>query len=100
MLIMQTEDYYFELEQMHSVFHGMGQVLTEIWEKQEEQKPILPLQNTGSWEVVAAGDWRFKYEGYTRREQKKRCRVDPASYKKFHKLAPNDPLPTEYEEKA
>jgi len=67
------EDHYFRLEMHHEIFYGMVLVLSEIWDKQAKGLPILPLENTGKWEVVYADGWRFAYEGYERSESKKSC---------------------------
>mmetsp|Transcript_45022 Transcript_45022/g.66854 ORF Transcript_45022/g.66854 Transcript_45022/m.66854 type:complete len:91 (+) Transcript_45022:68-340(+) len=70
-----TEDHYFRLEMHHNIFYGMGMVLGEIWDKQASGKPILPIKNTGMWEIINAGDWMYEYEGYERSADKKSCEV-------------------------
>ena len=58
----------------HQIFYGMGLVLAEIWDKQAKGLPILPLENTGKWEVIYADEWRFKApNGYERSKDKKSC---------------------------
>lgn len=57
----------------HQIFYGMGLVLAEIWDKQAKGLPILPLKNTGKWEVIFADGWRFKHENYEREKNKKSC---------------------------
>jgi len=69
------EDHYFRLEMHHQIFYGMGLVLAEIWEKQAKGLPILPLKNTGKWEVIYADGWRFKYDEYERSPDKKSCGI-------------------------
>jgi len=69
------EDHYFRLEMHHNIFYGMGMVLGEIWDKQASGKPILPIKNTGMWEIINAGDWMYEYEGYERSADKKSCEV-------------------------
>lgn len=68
------EDHNFRLEMHHQIFYGMGLVLAEIWDKQAKGLPILPLENTGKWEVIYADEWRFKApNGYERSKDKKSC---------------------------
>ena len=70
-----SEDHYFRLDMHHQIYYGMATTLEEIWDKQERGVPILPLHNTGRWEVVYAGDWKFEYDGYQRTHEKKSCNV-------------------------
>ena len=76
-----TEDHYFRLEMHHEIFYGMGLVLSEIWDKQAKGLPILPLENTGKWELIYADGWRFESpgEGYTRSTDKKSCGLPSSS---------------------
>lgn len=77
-----TEDHYFLLETNHHLFHGMGKVLSEIWDKQSKGLPILPLQHGDVWQLVYAADsekkWKYEYEGYERKSQKS-CRIKLAN---------------------
>jgi hypothetical protein len=60
----------------HQIFYGMGLLLSEIWEKQEKGLPILPLENTGKWELVYADAWRFEsQDGYERSKEKESCGI-------------------------
>lgn len=68
-----TEDHYFRLEMHHNMYYGMATILEEIWDKQEKGLPILPVKNTGLWEVVYADGWIFEYEGYKRSAIKMKC---------------------------
>jgi hypothetical protein len=71
------EDYYFKFDMHHQIFYGMAMILDEIWENQAKGLPLLPLHNTGKWEVIYAGandnadSWKFEYDGYERK--KKAC---------------------------
>jgi hypothetical protein len=68
------EDYYFFLEKNHELFYGMALTLQEVWNKQLHEKPILPLQSTGKFQLIYAGDeWKYEYEGYKRPKRSKAC---------------------------
>ena len=67
------EDYNFRIEMHDQMFTGIVDVTEEIWQKQEEGKPILPLENLGKWEVVYADGWHYTYEGYERSKNRKGC---------------------------
>lgn len=64
------EDHYFMLDMHHRVFYGMAMILDEIWDKQAKGLPILPLHNTGKWEMIYANGWMFEYQGYERSHNK------------------------------
>ena len=67
------EDYDFRIEMHARLFQGMVDTLEEVWQKQENGKPLLPLMNTGEWEVIYANGWKYSYEGYHRSKNKKSC---------------------------
>ena len=67
------EDYKFRLDMHTSLFDGMTDIIEEIWHKQEEGRPVLPLENTGNWEVIYADGWRYEYKDYKRSSNKKGC---------------------------
>jgi hypothetical protein len=67
------EDYKFRVEMHDALFGGMVSTLEEIWHKQEAGEPVLPLENTGGWEIIYGDGWRFKYEGYERSKNKAGC---------------------------
>ena len=60
---------------MHDqLFSGMVGMIEDVWQKQEAGEPlVLPLENSGKWEVIYADDWQFTYEGYERSKNKKQC---------------------------
>lgn len=65
---------------MHAdLFHSMIDTVEEIQLKQEKIPfaNLLPLKNLGGWEVVYAGDWQYKYEGYQRPTEKAKCDLAP-----------------------
>lgn len=70
-----TEDHYFRLDMHHQIYHGMVTTLEEIWDKQAAGEPILPLHNTGMWQVIYADGWKFEYDGYERTHEKKSCDI-------------------------
>jgi hypothetical protein len=71
------EDYYFLLEKKHTVYYGMIKLLMGIWDKQEKGENILPLKDTGMWELVVAQDWKYRYDGYSPQGRRRPiCRVD------------------------
>lgn len=67
------EDYDFRIEMHDRLFRGMVDTLEEVWQKQESGKPILPLTNTGKWEVIYANGWKYTYKGYKRSKNKRTC---------------------------
>ena len=67
------EDYNFRVDMHNQLFSGVVDTLEEIWIKQEEGNPVLPLENTGGWEIIYGDGWRFKYEGYERSKNKAGC---------------------------
>lgn len=67
------EDYYFRLEMHGSLFNGMVDVLEEVGRKQEAGVPVMPLENSGNWEVVYADGMVYHYDGYKRSENKASC---------------------------
>lgn len=69
------EDYKFRVELHDKVYGEVLDVLEEIWEKQEAGKPVLPLKNTGDWEIIYGDGWRYKYEGYERSKTKAGCQL-------------------------
>lgn len=57
---MALEDYYFLTEKNHELYYSMIMILDEIWDKQQKGKSILPLQKTGKFQLVVAGNaWNF-----------------------------------------
>lgn len=65
---------------MHAdLLHSMIDTVEEIQLKQETDPHanLLPLKNLGGWEVVYAGDWQYKYEGYKRSTEKAKCDLAP-----------------------
>lgn len=71
-----TEDYYFLLQKKHEVYYGALKTLSGIWDKQEKGQNILPLADTGSWELVVANDWKYQYDGYVPTSRRKICKAD------------------------
>ena len=69
------EDYDFRVDMHNRLFRGMVDTIEEIWRKQEDGKPVLPMENTGEWEVIYADGWQYSYEGYERSKDKKGCAV-------------------------
>ena len=69
------EDYDFRIEMHDRLFRGIVDTLEEVWQKQEAGKPLIPLENTGDWEVIYANGWQYKYEGYKRSENKAGCEL-------------------------
>jgi len=61
---------------MHaSIFNGMVDILEEVGLKQELGIPLLPLENSGNWEVIYADGKVYYYDGYERSNQKDSCNV-------------------------
>jgi len=58
---MMLEDYYFLMEKNHELYYSMIMILDEVWDKQQQKgKSILPLQKTGKFQLVVAGNaWYF-----------------------------------------
>jgi hypothetical protein len=68
------EDYHFRVEMHDQLFSGMVGMIEDVWQKQEAGEPIvLPLENSGKWEVIYADGWRYTYSGYERSKNKKQC---------------------------
>jgi hypothetical protein len=67
------EDYYFRLEMHGSLFNGMTDIMEEIWHKQEQGLPIMPLQNVGNWQILYGDGLIYRYHGYRRSENKASC---------------------------
>jgi len=63
----------FLADVFNRLFHGVVDALEEIWHKQEDRKHVMPLHDTGEWEVIYADGSRFAYEGYERSKAKKGC---------------------------
>ena len=78
------EDYDFRVDMHNRLMRGMVDTLEEIWIKQEEGNPVLPLENTGDWEVIYADGWAYSYNGYKRSKDKKGCSA-PVEAKKAAK---------------
>jgi hypothetical protein len=72
-MFLYTDDYYFLAELHHELSYGMATTLEEIWDKQQKGLPILPLLNTGQWQVIYANEWKFEYNVYERSENKTSC---------------------------
>jgi hypothetical protein len=70
------EDYYFRLEMHASLFNGMVDTLTEIIDKQEHGQPVLPLQQSGNWEIIYADGYVYEYRGYERSKNKASCNTE------------------------
>lgn len=61
---------------MHDrMFRGMVSTLEEVWQKQEAGELLLPLENTGDWELIYANGWKYKYDGYKRSQNKAGCQL-------------------------
>jgi hypothetical protein len=59
---------------MHgSLFNGMTDIMEEIWHKQEQGLPVMPLQNVGNWQVLYGDGLIYRYKGYQRSENKASC---------------------------
>lgn len=67
------EDFDFRITMHARLFRGIVDTMEEIWKKQEEGKPVLPLINTGEWEVIYGDGWRYNNKGYERSKAKKGC---------------------------
>jgi hypothetical protein len=67
------EDYDFRVEMHDRLFRGLVDTMQEVWQKQENGKPLLPLENTGDWDVIYANGWKYTYDGYQRSKNKKSC---------------------------
>lgn len=67
------EDYKMRVEMHDKLFGGMVDTLEEVWQKQEAGEPLLPLENTGGWEIIYGDGWRYRYEGYERSKDKAGC---------------------------
>lgn len=78
------EDYYFLLEKNHELYYGMALTLHEVWEKQSRGEDILPLEETGKWQLVYAGDvWKYGYMDYQRSKRIATCQVQPKAAHAF-----------------
>jgi len=73
------EDYDFRVDMHNRLFRGMVDTFEEIWQKQEDGEPVLPLENTGDWEVIYADGWQYSYDGYERSKNKKGCSLAKTS---------------------
>jgi hypothetical protein len=82
-------DYYFLLEKSHQMFYGAYLTLIEIWNKQQAGMEILPLENTGMWELIVADPWSYVNEGYKRRKKPRTCKVRKSKYD--HEYLVDDP---------
>ncbi|KAG7365589.1 tubulin-tyrosine ligase family protein [Nitzschia inconspicua] len=67
------EDYYFRLEMHGSLFNGMTDIMEEIWHKQEQGLPVMPIQNVGNWQILYGDGLIYRYEGYQRSHNKASC---------------------------
>jgi hypothetical protein len=65
----------FRVDLYRRMLRPMINIVEEIAIKQEKdaQANLLPLKSLGEWEVVYAGDWRYRFEGYERSKNKKGC---------------------------
>lgn len=79
------EDYDMRVQMHDRLFRGMVDTLEEVWQKQELGEPILPLRNTGEWEIIYADGWRYQSNDYERSKNKKGCSIPAASPKKEKK---------------
>jgi hypothetical protein len=70
------EDYYFRLEMHAQLFNGMTDIMEEIWKKQEEGSPLLPLENLGNWQILYADGLIYRYKGYKRSTHKASCKAN------------------------
>jgi hypothetical protein len=78
------EDYKMRVEMHDKLFSGIVDTLEEISRKQEAGESVLPLENTGGWEIIYGDGWRYHYEGYERSKNKSGC--DNTKPKKNSKL--------------
>lgn len=69
------EDYDFRVTMHDRLFRGMVDTLEEVWQKQEAGEQLLPLENTGDWEIIYAHGWKYKYQGYQRSKKKNGCQL-------------------------
>jgi hypothetical protein len=59
---------------MHAdLLRSMVDIVEEIQLKQEKDASmnLLPIKSLGNWEVVYAGDWQYRYDGYERPKKAK-----------------------------
>lgn len=67
------EDYYFLVQKNHELWYSMMLTLEEIWYKQEHQLPMVPLQKTGKFQLIVAGnEWKFEYDAHPNRATKEK----------------------------
>lgn len=71
-------DVQFRIDMHARLFRGMVDTLEEVWLKQEAGQKLLPLKNTGEWQVIYANGWKYRYVGYTRSKNKSGCQIASA----------------------
>ena len=71
------DDYNFLVEMNDQLLSGVLDTLVDVWQKEEHNKPMLPLENTGGWEIIFGDRWHFKYDGYERSSSKRDCDYEP-----------------------
>ena len=71
------EEWDFRVDMHADLLRSMIDIVEEIQLKQEADPNanLFPLKNLGGWEVVYAGDWQYKYEGYKRPTEKAKCDI-------------------------
>jgi len=67
--------YPYHKTAFRELFRPVPDIIEEIQMKQETNPRgnILPLKRLGGYEIVYAGDWQYKYEGYRRTAVKTVC---------------------------
>lgn len=65
------ESYDYRVEMFRDIFRPVVSIVEEIQTKQiaNPKANLLPLERVGKYEVVYAGDWQYKYNGYRGRDR-------------------------------
>lgn len=71
-----TDKFDYRIELWRSLLWPMINVVEEIAIKQETdgKANLLPLESLDDYSIVYAGDWRYRYQGYKRSNNKKGCK--------------------------
>jgi hypothetical protein len=75
------DGYDFRIELFRTLLRPMINIVEEIAVKQEKDAKanILPIESLEGYDVVYAGDWRYRYEGYKRSKDKRGCKLSSSA---------------------
>ena len=59
----------------------MTDIMEEIWHKQEQGVPVMPLEKVGNWQILYGDGLIYRYKGYQRSTNKASCTTEKKAKK-------------------